>query len=307
MISSSSTQAFARNCACLAGLISVIVDGILCAGKEYRYIWQQPWSRVKLLYLFSRYGAIVVQIVTCVMISSPSSLSDPHICYNWILFQHISFSSLYFVFELVLMLRVYALYKKSAHIATIFTLVSLLEIAFFVYNTVSVAPRLVLDEKCIITEAPTDVIVFGLVLLQNQGIIVGLTLWRYRHAIRDGWANIPVVKLVMRDGVWIFCAITAVLAATIPYSMFVENMGHVFFSLLITTVSVFTCRPILNMQSLIPTDQQNDIHIHDTEEGFQFTVSLTDSFVSYDDIDVSVVSLVGSANERGTVNEGTVG
>ncbi|KAF8993852.1 hypothetical protein BDQ17DRAFT_1367769 [Cyathus striatus] len=293
MISHSSTQAFARNCACLVGLISVIIDGLLCARREYRYVWLQPWSRVKLLYLFSRYGAIVVQSVTYAVISSPSSLSDPHMCYSWTLFQHISFAILYFVLELVLMLRVYALYKKSPHIAKIFTLVFLLEIAFSAYLAVSVIPHMVWDDKCIVTEAPKVVAISGLMLLQNQSIIAGLTLWRYRHAIKDGWANVPVVKLVIRDGVWIFCTVIAVFAATIPYSIFVEHMSHVFFSLLVTILSVFACRLILNMQSLIPTDQPNDIRTHDTEEGLQL-VSFTDSFVSCEDSEDSVDSLVES-------------
>ncbi|KAF8993854.1 hypothetical protein BDQ17DRAFT_1412785 [Cyathus striatus] len=256
----------------LVGLISVIVDGLLCARNEYRYVWLQPWSKVKLLYIFSRYGAVVVHSVSYAVTSSLSSLvSGPHICYNWILFQHISFSTLYFVFELVLMLRV--------------------------------IPRMVQDEECIVIEAPTDTGIFGLMLLQNQAIIAGLTLWRYRHAIRDGWANIPVVKLVIRDGVWIFCAITAVFAATIPYSMFVEHMGHVFFSLLVTIASIFACRLILNMQSLISTDPLNGNHTHHTEEDLQLT-SFTGSFISCDDREDATASLVESLNGRGTERAG---
>ncbi|KAF8993853.1 hypothetical protein BDQ17DRAFT_1431443 [Cyathus striatus] len=82
--------------------------------------------------------------------------------------------------------------------------------------------------------------------------------------------------------------------------MFVEHVDHVFFSLLVTIASIFACRLILNMQSLIPTDPLNGIDTH-TKEGLQLT-SFTDIFVSCEGVDSLVES---AANEQGT--ERTVG
>ncbi|KAF8957508.1 hypothetical protein BDZ97DRAFT_103729 [Flammula alnicola] len=194
----------ARKCATLAGLVVILWDVLVSCRKEYYFIFRSPKTRVKWLYLFSRYYGLASQIAALIVVLGPLSNVPvkPRTCEGWFYFQMANNMSLLGVVEIILVLRVYALYQKNLIVGGILTFAVLLEIAANIYNSIHNIPQLDYNAACIIINTPTrkQVLRTAEIVLFTQCTMWGLALWKYKKCLPDGWADVPVVAQVMRDG-----------------------------------------------------------------------------------------------------------
>ncbi|KAF8056546.1 hypothetical protein FPV67DRAFT_641495 [Lyophyllum atratum] len=113
------------------------------------------------------------------------------------------------------------------------------------------ATRLVqFGATCVALKVPYDTVSFGIFTVVRHAFIWMLTIHR-RNIGRYGYSSrVPVVRLMLRDGAWIFAAIGAILPTATPHFGVRPAAAQAMIPWSISLVSILTCRLILNMQRL---------------------------------------------------------
>ncbi|KDR76928.1 hypothetical protein GALMADRAFT_246053 [Galerina marginata CBS 339.88] len=249
------TDEFSRKCACIAGLVFLIWDTISVFDKECAFILKTPLTRVKFLYLFARYFGIASQMFFVFYVTGPLSMTPvtSGTCRKWWYIQILTLIALQALIQVILVLRVYALYKKSGLVGCILTFAVLTEISLCLYFGVCAFDDLEYNAACIVTVLPRKMVRGGYVrgcLITTHSIILGFALYKYRHGLREGWADIPIISRVMRDGSSTFVAIVAMFVFVLNFSFRVKIIAHIVIPLVASFLSILACRLIINMYDL---------------------------------------------------------
>jgi len=229
---------------------------ILTFRTEYKYIWknsQGSTTLIKLLYLLSRYVAFAVHVTNTVLVTlvREQAIIPPHHCRIAAIYQAIVFFVMFGILDLILMLRVYALYNRPTYLAIIF--VCLLACRFVVPTVMSykAMPSQRFTPTCLVisTGSRAKVYVFAGGELFIQLVVVGLTFARHIWANRSGWGN-PLFSLLSRDGSMVFFGIAVGMAAVIAVCLDPVDLSHMVFPGLVIIMSSAGCRLIINMQKM---------------------------------------------------------
>ncbi|KDR76911.1 hypothetical protein GALMADRAFT_246027 [Galerina marginata CBS 339.88] len=246
------TDEFSRKCACIAALVFLIWDTLSAFDKECAFVLNTPLTRVKFLYLFARYFGIASQIFFVFYVTGPLSMTPvtSGTCRKWWYFQILTLVALQALIQAILALRVYALYKKSGLVGCILTFAVLTEISLCLYFGVCAFDGLEYNAACIVTALPRKMLPVGGCLITTHSIILGFALYKYRHGLREGWADIPIISRVMRDGGSTFVAIVAMLVFFLNFSIRVKIVIHIVVPLVASILSILACRLIINLHDL---------------------------------------------------------
>ncbi|PPQ98408.1 hypothetical protein CVT24_004087 [Panaeolus cyanescens] len=140
---------------------------------------------------------------------------DPQICRWWFGAQSLTAILLIFVLELLLTVRVLALYSKSRPL-------SVLLLGLLASKTVAMAAlsifmirNLAFGSLCLVEDIPATAISVCVLQVVTQAIIWLLTLFRRFQVTRRNRSPIPLVDLVTRDGSWAFVLITVIFAVAL--------------------------------------------------------------------------------------------
>ncbi|KAF9003222.1 hypothetical protein BDQ17DRAFT_1355757 [Cyathus striatus] len=116
-----------RNYLTVGALAVLVAQSLFSFDDEYRLIWKKPISLIKWIHIFLRYFALTFQSGNLYMmldrLSIPPLSHDT--CRTWVLSMSIASLLVISAIDVVLMLRVYALYMKS-------TLIGVMMIILFV-------------------------------------------------------------------------------------------------------------------------------------------------------------------------------
>ncbi|KIM35949.1 hypothetical protein M413DRAFT_449484 [Hebeloma cylindrosporum] len=234
-----------RKWSTLASFIVLIWEHAITLSDEFRCIWRRPFNGVKSAYIFSRYFAVLVQTGNLYLVFGPLDTQEP-VCKQWFLFLIISACFLLAALDFILMLRVYALYRKDKRVA------AFLVVLFFVQIAVDciLCPRGIFqvpyDPICDTTKTHPDV-VYYFIWIWVVHISLGVLTIAKCHLVKIG---APVVRLVTRDGALTTISICSLYAVVISYALFSQvSQAHVVFNWPISCLSILCCRIIMNMQT----------------------------------------------------------
>ncbi|EKM77898.1 hypothetical protein AGABI1DRAFT_114795 [Agaricus bisporus var. burnettii JB137-S8] len=247
----------------IAGLVLLIYDQIITWDKEVNRVWLSSDWVLKIMFFFGRYWALAIQIINLVA-THPNILEKQLVnCHKWFGFQTGAVVLLLINLQLILKLRVYALYERSKKMAGFLFCGFICYIAVMFWLGSKFILALKLDSNCMVMEKfdPTTTIAFCAISMIDLGILWGLTVNKYRDALRYGWSTNPILRLVMRDTSWSCLAIFCLFIALLPYTLIVRQVGHIIYCLLCSLVSILTCRTILNMRGLSHSDGPLSIDI----------------------------------------------
>jgi hypothetical protein len=65
-------------------------------------------------------------------------------------------------------------------------------------------PGVTFDDVCVVTDVPTALLIYAGASILFQSLLFGLTLYKFLANLRSGWGDVPILKLLMRDGTWAF-------------------------------------------------------------------------------------------------------
>jgi len=107
----------------------LVWDTLLTLDDESRLFWRQRFTFPTWLFLWSRYGSIIIHAAGTVVNSLPD-LSD-EICFVWLAFEGWFNLSIIVAVELILQLRIYALFNQSRKIGAVLVFTSFVQILSF--------------------------------------------------------------------------------------------------------------------------------------------------------------------------------
>ncbi|KAI3621237.1 hypothetical protein WG66_014530, partial [Moniliophthora roreri] len=102
--------------------------------------------------------------------------------------------------DLILLARIYILYFDSKYVQQLVSFSFILEIIGLGLGIRGMR----FNEICVVVDTPHGFLYYAGAIITFQTILFGLTLYKFIEGVRVGWGNVPIVKLVMRDGTWAF-------------------------------------------------------------------------------------------------------
>ncbi|KAF8148464.1 hypothetical protein B0H34DRAFT_265077 [Crassisporium funariophilum] len=222
---------------------------------EVEYLWRSRLTFVKSLYFWSRYFALAVQIVNLAL---THALGDHNrwnrLCVGSSVFKAIVAQQALTCVEIILVVRVYALYNQSRRVKYLLCTVFLTAFTLEMTANVLVVRSLAAGKSCKPKASPMAAVTFfGVGAGLMQSMTLAMTLFKYVAGRRYGWTRTPLSSLMLRDGLAAGFLVFALLAVIFAYEGFQRLemvIGNAAFSWYITLVSATGCRLILNMRKL---------------------------------------------------------
>ncbi|TFK70785.1 hypothetical protein BDN72DRAFT_502403 [Pluteus cervinus] len=214
-------------------------------------MWKRPITSVKCIFFFTRYFAYGFQLCNQYLVTVPFTHSGTKhtACLRWFAFQTAGIQTQLWMLEIIILLRVCALYHQSHAVRVTLSLIFVLQIAVVVYAAIETFKDLSFNQYCMPTHTPKATIWFSLRTFVMHAIFAGLTFAKRGAAIRDGWSTAPLFVLVTRDGIWVSAAIVCLVVIAIA-ALFSRAVVQLIFSWQFTILTICACRLVLNMQKL---------------------------------------------------------
>ncbi|KAJ7647168.1 hypothetical protein FB45DRAFT_892608 [Roridomyces roridus] len=192
------------------GLALALCELGLTLRGEIQYIWSngRRFRLVRFLYLFSRYFALVAHIANCCLATIVVHHPAVKLCHYSLVYRAVVAFTMLGVLDVILMVRVYALYNQPISMAIFFVFLLVGKVVSAAVATYQGFPHLRFSPSCLVISKSQPATAFfagGELVLQL--VILGLTLSRHISAARGGWST-PLVSLVSRQGSIVFAAIT---------------------------------------------------------------------------------------------------
>ncbi|KAH7915232.1 hypothetical protein BJ138DRAFT_1122892 [Hygrophoropsis aurantiaca] len=221
---------------------------------EVEYIWSKPWKApIKWLFLLTRYvglGAVIGNRFTGIGGNNPTIS-----CTGFLIFQVTMSEFLVSFVELILMIRVHALYNRDNRMAILLAFVFVAGVVVAAIGLSSTVPNSHFNEICAVVRIETSLAYFSFSTVMVEGILLVLTVVKCFRTFRETRHSIPIITLMLRDGTMCFLAIMTTL---IPTSLFLVVKHGAFVSFMtpwfLAVLSCAGCRLIINMQHLSPHD-----------------------------------------------------
>ncbi|CAA7269572.1 unnamed protein product [Cyclocybe aegerita] len=250
----------------IASFAMLVYDHMITFSDEVERIWKQPFTGASLLFYLNRYGNLLEFIVILNAFFDPTWPKD--VCHRFAKFEGAGTTILVGICQLVMILRVYALYGRSSWILAFLLALLAGEVAIAAVGIdkgfpIDLPPPL---GGCILTGthpafaaqwvAPsvTDSIIFFLTIRRS------MKLWKQSGKSR-------VMHVLVRDGIFYFFIIFLTnLMNTIIYFQVEEDLKAIGASFIQLITSVMISRLILNLRGVhldqLPTQSTNRIEVY---------------------------------------------
>ncbi|XP_006460616.1 hypothetical protein AGABI2DRAFT_117555 [Agaricus bisporus var. bisporus H97] len=261
----------------IAAVTMLTYDHLITLGQEVEMIWMRPKSAASLLFFLNRYATLAQLIILLVSFNDPSwkgqayvllyqlfddlsSLESCFRCDNYVLFEGCSYVALVAIGQLIMILRVVAIYGRSKKIFVFLLLIWTGQIIISVVGlrtgfAVPLPPGIV---GCILTGNGTLFPSLWIAPLIFDSSIFLLTIYRTKESIGQlfksiikGGASDRAVTILLRDGLaYYFLIFLANLMNCLVYFTAepdIKQVGASFSQLLTCTM---ISRLVLNLRSL---------------------------------------------------------
>jgi len=173
---------------------------------------------------------------------------SPAECRNWVIWETTSAQIQLMAVELLLMMRVHALYNRSRKVLYGLIICYVLEV---VVMTVSITLSTINSRSTSNCETivPLTILAYGVASLLFELLLLVMTTRKVITQLRETWRYIPMMRTILRDGVWAFALIfIAIFTNAILYGFVKNALSAVAFPWLLTTASFSGYRLMLNLR-----------------------------------------------------------
>ncbi|EAU90799.1 hypothetical protein CC1G_09276 [Coprinopsis cinerea okayama7 len=220
---------------------------MLTFDDEVKYIWPNPWTPVKFIYFFVRYFAVVLHITIQFLGTPPFTFTERE-CYIWNVYQALASALLIASVDYILILRIFALYPRTRIVRIAVASLYAVEVITIAIGFGLSVPNLVYDEYCTVVDSPITFLVAAAAPIAFQAVLFGLTIWKFLKAVKAGWGDVPLVKLLMRDGTWAFFLLFVVFVAeALLYAFAPDAYTSVLYGWLNTAFAFCGYRILINL------------------------------------------------------------
>lgn len=241
------------NYSAMAALAFTVWDIIVSFEDEVEQIWLSAWTRLKFLYIFLRYFSLVAQVIATILTLGLAAPLYPgrSVCLLLLSFQAISSQALMMGVQVLLVLRVIALYNRVRWLRTFLSVLFLAEVVLMtVFFGISLS-SMDYGVHCVITGFPITATGFLIPPILYESLLFVLTVVKFYQALRDGWGRQPVISRFMSHGIWAFGAPFVILTVnTLCMALLKGAIASVAYSWIIAIPPFAGARLILSMSHL---------------------------------------------------------
>ncbi|PFH51251.1 hypothetical protein AMATHDRAFT_3245 [Amanita thiersii Skay4041] len=236
----------------VASTVALIFESVSKFSNEWKYVWNGPQTRLKWVYIYTRYSSLLFQIVnTAFAITYFNQLPvSQAMCHQWHQIQTSVALTYLNLLEALLMLRVYEMYNKSRTIGIIFTCSFLTEIVINYFSTILPLRNIKLDVACRVTELFPPVFFHAGAIILQQTLIWTLAFMKRKKTagVQNSVTSLRLIEFTLWDGTAVFICIGAMLLSSLPFLIFIYRLAQLIYAISIPTYAAFICRIICNME-----------------------------------------------------------
>ncbi|KAF8898492.1 hypothetical protein BD779DRAFT_14059 [Infundibulicybe gibba] len=209
----------------VGALAFTLHDQIAALEEEVEEIWKQPWSNLKLLYLFLRWLSFGSQTIAAAIYFTlpPGPTANLSACRFLVLLQGIASQLLMVGVQVILILRVQALYHEAIFLRHFLRILFLCEIIVMIVIITLTLPEIQFGAYCTATSFPVKSAGFFLPPLVLDTLLFVLTMIKFYQAVRDGWGRESVMSRFLKDGIWAFALPFTSIAANLCCLTFISG------------------------------------------------------------------------------------
>ncbi|KAF7437195.1 hypothetical protein PC9H_004031 [Pleurotus ostreatus] len=241
------------NYSAMAALAFTVWDIVVSFEDEVEQIWLSAWTRLKFLYIFLRYFSLIAQVIATILTLGLAAPLYPgrSVCLLLLSFQAISSQALMMGVQVLLVLRVIALYNRVRWLRTFLSVLFLAEVVLMtVFFGISLS-SMDYGVHCVITGFPITATGFLIPPILYESLLFVLTMVKFYQALRDGWGRQPVISRFMSHGIWAFGAPFVILTVnTLCMALLKGAIASVAYSWIIAIPPFAGARLILSMSHL---------------------------------------------------------
>ncbi|GJE92107.1 hypothetical protein PsYK624_082600 [Phanerochaete sordida] len=203
----------------IAAIAWMTWDTLINLGDEVEYLWKGHAKWVQWVYAFIRYAPIVHGGVVLSHYSSKNN--PPDRCRGYIAYELAFLELLTIAVEIVLMIRVFVLYKQNRFLKAFIITAFIAEIICMMVLISFVAKGQTFTSDCLAATSPRVFVGYWVSALSFETFLFVLTLLKcYRKKSERIASRRSVLFIFLRDGTWAFALIfVAMLLNTLMYQL----------------------------------------------------------------------------------------
>ncbi|KAL6301218.1 hypothetical protein BKA93DRAFT_739172 [Sparassis latifolia] len=125
-------------------------------------------------------------------------------CLEWLVFEGFSALALEIVVDLILILRLYAMYTGNKKVLNSMIAVFVLCIIIMATSLGISIPKIMISPQCVEAVLPSYMIVYTIASIACEGFLFTLAMLKFRDTKRGGWGNRSLLTVLMRDSAGAF-------------------------------------------------------------------------------------------------------
>lgn len=224
----------------VAALAFLVWDVLTTLDDEVFHMWITRFQPLKVLYFFTRYYSVVVLIAI-----NTHSLT----CEQWVIIEAVSAVLLEAVVEVILILRLYALYTASRRVLGILLGALIAQLIMMSVSLGVSLPGVMASPMCIETKFPRMIIAYTISSVVFEGVLFGLTIHKFLEAQKEGWGYISLLNVLIRDSIWAFALLfIANIANTLLFTIAPASLAALGFPWLLAILGTVGPRLVLNLR-----------------------------------------------------------
>ncbi|KII91149.1 hypothetical protein PLICRDRAFT_496837 [Plicaturopsis crispa FD-325 SS-3] len=254
-----------------------LYDHVITIDEEVELIWRKPWSVSTILYLIVRYCGDTTFIVgSAVFLSNGLPAS---VCYRYFLFQSWVSTPVVWTMQLVMQMRVFALYGRSKKIAALTGLLFAGEMVVNVWMLARIYSKqhgvtaITLPYPsvaiCSMINIPSFFGFWYLPMICFETVLFALALWVGIRHVQDmrKWTFSGILRVILRDSLFYFAAVLT--AYTVSMALWL-TMGAIFIQITegfaMSASVIMGSRLVLNMRGAFWTPPRGVSALTDVSE-----------------------------------------
>ncbi|KAI0674431.1 hypothetical protein C8Q78DRAFT_1076073 [Trametes maxima] len=228
-------------------------DVLISFSEEVEFVWQKPNGWLRWLYVFLRYVLLLVAIALFGYFSVPGRKPSTNVQCNFnTLVEAIALASAVIAVQIVLIVRVYALYNRSRTLLLSLMVGCAASLCASILGSYFASSKFRYDGQCLLTSAPPTMLLAWLSPTALEFALFVLTLVKFRESRREGLGKLPILETMVRDGTWAFLLAFIVMTFNaLIYTRIVHpNTSGIAYACTLSTLSFIGSRVLLNLKRL---------------------------------------------------------
>ncbi|KAH9851308.1 hypothetical protein C2E23DRAFT_733276 [Lenzites betulinus] len=200
------------------------------------------WSLPKSLYLFVRYYSLVSLTIQNVQVVVP--------CIPWLIFQFISTFLVEAAVQIIIILRVYAVYATQPKVMRFMLSGFAIEVVLMAVSLGLSINKVRAGWDCKAADLPTEMVIYSTASIVYESFLFVLMMYKILGGAKDGFSDTTLLNSLVRDGAVAFISVyTIMLTNTILFTMAPSTLVTLGFPWLLATLGTAGPRLILNLRA----------------------------------------------------------